>query len=261
MKSRIGLANTSQVANMTYNRQFFEIRQQGSARSASRVVPELLRLLSPRSVADVGCGVGAWLAEFQRHGISDLLGVDGNWLDRQVLQIDPKQFVVRDLLEPLAIHRTFDLAMCLEVAEHLPDSRAEQLVGELVGLAPVVLFSAAVPFQGGEGHVNEQWPDYWARIFAKFAYFAVDCLRSRIWNDEEIEWWYRQNLILYAARAAIDSNDRLRPMASDSPDVLRLIHPDLYVRKIMLHSGIGVTFPLRLLSRVARATLRSKLGL
>ena len=247
---------------MAYDRQFFEIRQEGSARSASRVVPEVLRILSPRSVVDVGCGTATWLAEFQELGIADVIGVDGDWVDKRMLKIEPRLFIARDLRRPLAIDRTFDLATSLEVAEHLPAERAEQFVGELVRLAPVVLFSAAVPFQGGADHINEQWPGYWARIFAQYAYLALDCLRCRIWNDSEIEWWYRQNLVLYARRDAIEANQRLQRMANDWPSiVLPLIHPDLYLRKLVEHSGMGMLLPLRLLSRAVRTTLRTKLGL
>ena len=103
---------------------------------------------------------------------------------------------------PLALGRSFDLAVALEIAEHLPDSAAECFVESLTGLAPAVLFSAAIPGQGGTGHLNERWPEYWSRLFAAAGFDPIDALRPRIWHDERVEVWYAQNTFLYVARGA-----------------------------------------------------------
>jgi hypothetical protein len=116
------------------------------------------------------------------------------------------------------------------VAEHLPEAAAEQFVRTLTDLAPVVLFSAAAPAQGGTGHLNEQWPSYWAAHFAARGYAAIDCLRPRIWQNDEIAWYYRQNLLLYASAAALASNGALaeqRRLRADAP--LDVAHPQRYL--------------------------------
>ena len=64
----------------------------------------------------------------------------------------------RDLAQPLQIDRRFDLALSLEVAEHLPPECGSEFVQTLTDLSSVILFSAAIPFQGGTDHLNEQWP-------------------------------------------------------------------------------------------------------
>src|SRR5262249_48124778 len=157
---------------------------EGSRASAEVVVPLVLRLLGPPdSVVDVGCGLGSWLAVFQAHGVRDVLGIDGDWADRSKLLIGPQQVRAGDRRSPLRLGRRCGLALSLEVAQHLPAACAEAHVGALTGLAPAVLFSAAVPYQGGVGHVNEQWPAYWARLFAARGYAAVDCLRRLIWDN------------------------------------------------------------------------------
>jgi len=224
-----------------YGDGFFALHEQGSDRSAARVVPEVLRLVAPRSVIDVGCGIGFWAAEFEKHGIPDVLGVDGPYVSPERLRIRPERFMVRDLTKPLGIARRFDLAVSLEVAEHLPESCSGQFIGDLCALAPVVLFSAAIPLQAGTFHVNEQWPGYWERIFRKHNYVALDCLRHRVWNDDSVEWWYRQNTILYASAEFVERHSVLGQIAAEQPErVVRMVHPRLYEEKCnaALHPGL-----------------------
>lgn len=220
---------------------FFEGIRLGSRRSAEAVVPLVVELLCPKSVIDVGCGVGMWLAEFQRQGIADVVGIDGDYVRSNALVIEPQNFLARDLRCPLTINRKFDLAISLEVAEHLPPECALGFVRGLVSLSPAVLFSAAVPFQSGEHHLNEQWPDYWAQLFVGFSYTALDCIRPRIWMDDRIDYWYRQNTILYLQTDQIASNSTLKRIADQQPSrVLPLIHPEVYTARSQPASpGVG----------------------
>ena len=102
-----------------------------------------------------------------------------------------------DLAQPLQIDRRFDLALSLEVAEHLPPECGSEFVQTLTDLSSVILFSAAIPFQGGTDHLNEQWPEYWADRFDARGYVPIDCIRRRIWRNEDVEWWYAQNLMFF----------------------------------------------------------------
>jgi SAM-dependent methyltransferase len=180
-----------------YSSEFYSIQQSGSVASADIVVPHVLSLFPVSSVVDVGCGVGGWLEIFDRHGIKDYLGVDGNYVPRNMLRIPKDRYLAADLRALPKLNRSFDLACSLEVAEHLPAECSQQFVAVLVSAAPVVLFSAAVPRQGGTSHLNEQWPSYWASLFARHGYVAVDCVRPAIYENERIEWWYRQNLLVF----------------------------------------------------------------
>lgn len=190
------------VPTDVYSRLFFERIDAGCRRSAEAVVPELISRLAPFSVVDVGCGTGIWLAEFRRLGIRDLLGIDGPWVPRDLLQIGLEEFWEHDLDEPLRCGRTFDLALCLEVAEHLPESAAGVLVESLTRLAPMILFSAAVPGQGGDGHLNEQPAAWWENLFAARGFRLLEEFGSRFTSDTRVEWWYRQNMRIYASERA-----------------------------------------------------------
>lgn len=183
--------------SQAYSETFFAGQQTGSTGSAEIVVPLVLSLFPSRSVVDVGCGVGGWLKEFERHGVTDYLGVDGDYLPRHLLKIPADKFMPRDLTGLEDVGRRFDLACSLEVAEHLPEGCAERFVSALVKAAPVVLFSAAIPGQGGTDHINERWQSYWAGLFARHGYVGVDCIRPAIFHDAGVRWWYRQNLLVF----------------------------------------------------------------
>lgn len=245
-----------------YGPKFQRSAEPGSARSARVVVPLVVDLLDPSSVVDVGCGTGVWLAEFKRHGVSDVVGVDTD-RDAASLQVAPDEFLARDLSQPLDFERRFDLAVSLEVAEHLPERSAPAFVAQLTSLAPSVLFAAAVPHQGGTGHVNEQWPEYWARLFADQGYAAVDCVRPQIWSHPEVEFWYAQNTLLYVAPELLAGNQQLAVAATATrADALSLVHPALYTAKVrqpeLSVGGVAaaVAAALRRVACAARGRLR-----
>jgi SAM-dependent methyltransferase len=203
----------------SYDRDFFAMVEEGSSSSARVVLPLLLRLTGARSLIDVGCGTGAWLAAARQLGVERLLGVDGHWVDSGTLLVD--QFEQIDLGQPFTVSQSFDMALSLEVAEHLPAERAESFVADLTRLAPVVAFSAAVPGQGGVGHLNEQWPDFWRDLFSGMGYQCFDVIRSAIWNRPGVMPWYAQNLFLYA------QHDHFRHVSGEL-GVLRVVHPLIY---------------------------------
>ncbi len=185
-----------------------------------------MNLLNPKSVVDVGCGLGSWLAVFREHGVSEVLGVDGDWVDRGFLRMPLDSFLVHDLTTPLRIDKQFDLVVSLEVGEHLPAESADTFVDSLTNLGPAILFSSAVPFQGGTGHVNEQWPDYWVDRFSAHGYRVIDCVRRSVWTDERVEFCYAQNTLVLARDEVIDSRPGLQEALHCSGPI-SIVHPRL----------------------------------
>jgi SAM-dependent methyltransferase len=215
-----------------YRREFYQFLSTFAVRSAHRVVPKLIAALPIRSVVDFGCGQGAWLSVWVAAGAS-VIGVDGPYIDTTGLLIDPGDFHSADLSAPIDLGAQFDLVQRLEVAEHLPAAKAEQFVDTLVTHGSLVLFSAAVPGQGGENHVNERPLGYWRAIFRERGYAAIDYLRPLICDDPQIARWYRCNMILYVqdeAAAALPEAVRswqvpdARPLDNYWPLPCRLQH-------------------------------------
>ncbi|HMO50413.1 MAG TPA: class I SAM-dependent methyltransferase [Kiritimatiellia bacterium] len=171
--------------------------------SSARIVPLVLEWLAPRSVVDVGCGHGHWLKPFVDAGIADVRGMDGAYVDTNQLVFPREKFQVVDLNAPPAADRRFDLAISLEVAEHLNPASSEPFVSLLTSLSDCILFSAAVPGQPGNDHINARWPGYWRKRFAAHGYVALDGLRPRIWHDEAVMMCYRQNTMLMVREARL----------------------------------------------------------
>jgi SAM-dependent methyltransferase len=208
----------------------------------------LISAIPVRSVVDFGCGQGAWLSVWAATGAS-VTGIDGPYVDRHHLLIDADDFHAADLAEPLDLVRQFDLVQSLEVAEHLPAAKAEQFVETLTAHGPCVLFSAAVPGQGGENHVNEQPLSYWRAFFRERCYAPVDYLRPLICDDPEIMRWYRCNIMLYVKDNAIASlPDPIRSCRVPDTEPLRDYWPLLYRLR---HTLIG-QLPSAVVDRISR---------
>lgn len=221
-----------------YDAEFYAGKNEGSYRSAKVVLPLVFAIVAPRDVVDLGCGSGTWLRAAHELGVLDYLGYDGPHVTQ--LYVPKDRFAAVDLCQPLQADRRFDLAISCEVAEHLPATSAATLIGTLTSLSDVVLFSAAIPGQGGVHHVNEQWPPYWQALFRARNYSAYDFIRPRIWDDDRVEVWYRQNTVLYVA----DSAASRYHLPEKTPEVRGMVHPELYEsqrRKNRLRNAVRST--------------------
>ncbi|MDY0148519.1 MAG: class I SAM-dependent methyltransferase [Kiritimatiellia bacterium] len=213
-----------------YNHDFYNEVQGNAGHSATAVVNLFLAHVHCQSVVDVGCARGTWLDAFVRAGIQDVMGVDGEWVSLDTLDIPQDRFVRADLSKSFVLNRRFDVVVCLEVAEHLPKTAAETLVQSLVTHSDIILFSAAIPYQPGTNHINCQWPAYWAKHFAKHGYVASDFLRPQLWHMSQVGLPYRQNIILYINSNSLEQSrfDKLViDKLTDSP--ASRIHPDYYM--------------------------------
>lgn len=242
-------------ASRPYSKEFFSNRELGTRASARRILPVLMDLVGPASVVDVGCGNGVWLDELLGQGIERCLGIDGPWAKNELLRIPEERFLEHDLASGMPeISDSFDLAISIEVAEHLPESSADDFVAFLCGLAPVVAFSAAVPMQGGTGHQNERPQSYWLEKFTGRSFIGFDYLRPRMWYDSAVNVVHRQNLMLYVNASQQDLVERLEPYQISRASLVDVIHPELY--ELRLRKATSRTTPLRriagrLLSRIA----------
>ncbi len=214
-----------------YNDAWFENRADEAEKSARTMVPLLYSFVHPMSVLDLGCGDGVWLSSFMDMGVTDVLGVDGWAGNPKLLRIPASQYLQADLRKPLRLSRSFDLALCLELAEHLPASAGPALIASLCATAPVVVFGAAIPGQGGTDHVNEQWPDYWAALFRSHGYLPFDFIRLKIWNSSGCSWWYAQNTLLYTSEQNATRLAQHVDLLTSYPPI-RMVHPQLYERYV-----------------------------
>ena len=184
-----------------YGHDFYDYIDAGSRRSARAVAGLLLPEMNIASLLDIGAGHGAWAAEWLSAGVKDVIAVDGDYVSLHQLAIPAGNFIAHDLATSLDLKRKFDLVQTLEVAEHLPHAKADLFVDNLITHGDVILFSAAVPHQGGEHHVNEQPPEYWRERFAKRGYAVFDFVRPGLVDKDGVMAWYRFNSYVYANAA------------------------------------------------------------
>jgi hypothetical protein len=191
-------------------------------------------------------------------GFGEIKGYDGVWVDKNSLLIPKECFEVAELNKGIILSKKYDLAISLEVAEHLPVESADIFIETLTNSADFVLFSAAIPYQGGTNHINERWPDYWNNLFNKNGFIAIDCVRPRIWNDPNIASWYKQNIILFVKREVSHLVKAAPHEFCHDHAPLALIHPDLYIPRC---SRIRDYSSRKLLSIVVRRILRRMMNL
>jgi SAM-dependent methyltransferase len=192
--------------------------------AASQVVPELLKMHKIESVVDVGCGIGTWLKMFEQYGVKDILGIDGNYVDTNKLLINKSNFLSRNLEEPLVLKECFNLVLSLEVGEHLKPNSADTFIESLCALGNFIVFSAAIPNQGGQNHINEQEPSYWIEKFKAKGFENYDILRPLFWENTKVNWWYKQNMMIFCNDQSLMSKLSLYK----SFDGMHLIHPTLF---------------------------------
>jgi len=223
------MPDTCRSGEHLYTPGFYDGRRSGSRQSAEAMLPIVLDLIAPRSIVDLGCATGEWLAVAKRHGVREVLGIDLARVPDALMELAAGEFLAADLTEPLHVDRRFDLALVLEVAEHVPAEYADVLLDSVVRLSPAILFSAAIPHQGGTGHVNEQWQAHWRRRFDSRGYDAFDVVRARIWNNRQVWSHYAQNTFLYVSRAERASSAVLAALSEPQPLPVEVVHPAVYL--------------------------------
>lgn len=219
-----------------YDEDFYSQQYEGSLKSAREILCEIKKIFPQiQSVVDVGCGVGTWLKAWKEINENmTILGLDGNKVTQSYSFLKSNEYQQVDLTDNVSsIIKNlnlggggYDLVQSLEVAEHLDKQYSKNFVTLLTSLSKIILFSAAIPYQGGVHHVNEQPPKYWADLFMDHDYFCFDILRDCLWNNTNIDYWYRQNILLFIHKDKIDELENLSFTPTKHPRYL--IAPELW---------------------------------
>lgn len=210
------------MAHPVYNRTFFEDEGATAKTSSQIVLPYILDKLQPNTIVDFGCGTGEWLYVAKQYDcVKKVVGVDGDYA-KDVTVLDPGEFIAKDLNGAINLNQQFDLAISLEVAEHIIQDCAKIFIENLTRHSDIILFSAAIPYQEGKHHVNEQYPSYWQKIFKSYGYTVCDCIRNVFWNNDDVEIWYRQNIMFYCKE---ELKDELQKKFDSDEQIIDMIHP------------------------------------
>ncbi len=230
-----------------------------TGRSAELILKPLIQSFKPTSMIEIGCGNAHWSQVAIQAGIEDCCVVDGPWNNAENLLVDKKMFVAADLAKPLRLPKRFDLSVCLEVAEHIEPTSSEVLVQSLADASDIILFGAAIPYQGGHGHINEQWPSWWKSRFERIGYRAYDIVRPKHWSDRQIHYWYRQNILVYVNErneSAMATASLLEPAGSRL--LIDAVHPEKF-DEVASYKSLSLKRLVRRLPSWALLRVKSKL--
>jgi len=216
-----------------YGHSFYKNRHENTLYSARTVLSIIIDALPEvNSAIDFGCGVGTWLSILKENGVGEIQGLDGPWVDQNLLEIPEQDFHRVNFEKRIDLDKKYDLAMSLEVAEHLSHETTSCFVDSLVNASNFILFSAAIPLQGGRGHINEQWPDYWADLFNARGFVCLDFVRRAIWNDDQILPWYRQNILVFVKKEQMQKVKIPGLDLCNNHSPISLVHPAIYVKNV-----------------------------
>lgn len=203
-----------------YEEDFYNWQAGASLQSARAILEYLFASYRPASLVDFGAGVGTWLTAARELGVGRVLGIEGSW-NRERVAGSGIEFRHQDLNEPVSLGERFDMALSVEVAEHLLPERSEGFVRDLCAASDLVVFGAAMPHQGGNGHFNERLPSFWVGLFEAIGYACIDCIRPAFWLQPSVEPWYVQNTFVY-----LRENDPRRKLFKAAP-LYDVHHPRL----------------------------------
>ncbi len=186
-----------------------------------QIVPIILKYFKIKNIIDIWWWIWAFTKLFLDNWI-DAICVDWPRVNKNNLYIDEKYFVEKDLEQYNDFCKKYDLALSLEVAEHLSLAAAKNFVKTLCSCSDYIIFSAAIPHQWWQNHINEQPPEYRESLFKNEQYEIVDCFRVLIWDNKKIPWRYKNNIFLYHKKWTDIPNG----LSDKWP--LYTVHPDAY---------------------------------
>lgn len=210
-----------------YDKLYYQKHEKGSYYSAISILEFILSFYNFNSLVDLGCGMGTWCKAASDLGVKYILGIDQHEYEQEYMLIDDRNYMKFDLKNELDNYGKFDIAVSVEVAEHIDSAYVNTFIRNVCSQSNIVLFSAALPFQGGTGHINEKKCSFWKQQFNKYGYEIIDCIRPHFWDNSKLEIWYRNNCVLFVKNHVYSQFIRKIP---NDIQPLDIIHPEMLER-------------------------------
>jgi hypothetical protein len=183
-----------------YTSNFYESVADRADVASEAIFSIFFRAIKVASIKDIGCGNGIWLRQTLEIGsVKNRIGYDLPSALESAAPFSNKDIVFNEInLESKNYDfMSTDLALCLEVAEHVSSESAVRLIESICRSSKYVIFSAATPGQGGYNHINERSFNYWVSLFEANGFVGFDVFREKIQQDHRIPFFYRNNVFLF----------------------------------------------------------------
>lgn len=211
-----------------YSKDYYSIHDENSYKSATVILNQLSNYISPSSIIDWGCGSGTWCkAAIEIWNVS-IIGIDQHDFDGYQMYISQSNYRKEDIRKEIWVNKV-ELAICVEVIEHIDEYYEDAVIDNICSCSDTILFSGALPFQGGTGHINEKPYSYWVKKFRERGYNLDDRIRRDIWDNSDVEIWYRNNIMLLKKVKTIKIQEQYP---------LDIIHPDMLYRILKKRGAI-----------------------
>jgi hypothetical protein len=197
--------------------------------------------------------VGGWCKAFKENGVKKVLCIDHPSIQSEDLMVEEIEFYRFDLDKKMPDPQEFDWAISIEFAEHIKKAKSESIVKFLTQSAHVILFSAAIPRQGGLAHINEQRPKFWRELFKAEGFEVIDAIRPQILFDSSIPSYLRQNLYLYVKQDCLDSIKKKLGLSLLIPEDFEIVGTQI------LEKPLGLTEILKELPNAILRVLKNRL--
>ena len=187
---------------ISYTNFFYKSVSSRSEEVSNKVLTHLFKsAIQIKSIKDVGCGEGEWFnSKVLNEGKYDLFAYDlpeAIALAKSKSKIDIKFHPINLEFIEINIFADTDVTIFTEVAEHLTEECAKKIINFICDTSKIVIFSGAIPGQGGYNHINEQPLKYWIQLFEVNNFIPVDFLRPIIREEKSVPFYYRNNLFLF----------------------------------------------------------------
>lgn len=209
------------------------LRTYNAAKKIAPIVSESIGV--PKSIVDLGGGAGAFLKAFKELGTEKVVCIDHPSITAEDLLINQNEFLPCNLNKELPSPIKSELAISTEFAEHVSKDRSKSVVDFLTSCSNIILFSSAIPRQGGIEHINEQRPSFWRNLFQSRGYERVDIIRQKIIFDRSIPFWFPQNLFLYVNQKLLEQDQlNISVQSQFIPPEFEIVHSRILERPVTL---------------------------
>jgi SAM-dependent methyltransferase len=175
-------------------------------------IRSVVEVCQPSTVLDLGCGQG-YFVKWLRDEKVEAWGVEGENLGS--LFRAPGYQIQQDLSQSFDLGKTYDLVMCTEVVEHIPEIYEDVVFDNIAHHTHrYLVFSGATPGQGGTGHINEKPETYWFACLVRRGFKLLHAASVQTRLSSTLDWYVKNISIWELQKSEEDRLEKVETIAA-----------------------------------------------